>query len=54
MDVDECAGVIIKGLKKGKPEIPVGKGFEMHALWIKRLFPGIVFKKTEGMVKKDY
>ena len=53
MDVDRCAEVILKGLKKGKPEIPVGKGFEMHALWIKRFFPRIVFKKTEGMVRKD-
>jgi short-subunit dehydrogenase len=53
MNVDRCAEVILKGLKKGKPEIPVGKGFEMHALWIKRFFPRIVFKKTEDMVKKD-
>lgn len=53
MDVDRCAKVILKGLRKGKPEIPVGKGFEMHALWIKRLFPGFVFKKAADMVKKD-
>lgn len=53
MDVDRCAAVILKGLKKGKAEIPVGKGLEMHALWIKRLFPGIVFKKAAEMVKKD-
>lgn len=53
MDVDRCAAVILKGLRKGKPEIPVGKGFEMHALWIKRLFPGIVFKKASEMVKKN-
>ena len=50
MDVDRCAAVILKGLKKGKPEIPVGEGFEMHALWIKRFFPGIVFKKAAEMV----
>jgi len=53
MNVDRCAEVILKGLRKGKPEIPVGKGFEMHALWIKRLFPGFVFKKTAQMVRKD-
>ena len=53
MDTDQCAAVILKGLKKGKPEIPVGKGFEMHALWIKRFFPGLIFKKTAEMVRKD-
>lgn len=53
MDVDRCAEVIFKGLKKGKPEIPVGQGFEMNALWIKRLFPGFVFRKTAQMVRKD-
>lgn len=53
MDVDRCAAVILKGLGKGKPEIPVGEGFEMKALWIKRLFPGFVFKKAAEMVKKD-
>lgn len=51
MDADRCAEVILKGLRKGKPEIPVGEGFEMKALWIKRLLPGIVFRKAAGMVK---
>lgn len=51
MDVNRCADVIVAGLRRGKPEIPVGEGFEMKALWIKRLFPGIVFRKTAGMIK---
>lgn len=44
MEVDECAKVIVKGLSKRIPEIPVGKGMEMYALWIKRLFPNLLFK----------
>ncbi|MDZ4731519.1 MAG: SDR family oxidoreductase [Xanthomonadales bacterium] len=44
MDVDECAKVIMKGFRKGKMEIPVGSGIEMHALWIKRFFPGLILK----------
>ena len=31
-------------MEKGKPEIPVGKGMEMIALQLKRLFPNLVFK----------
>jgi dehydrogenase/reductase SDR family protein 7 len=53
MDADRCAAVILKGLGKGKKEIAVGTGTEMHALWAKRLFPGLVFKLTEKMVRKD-
>ena len=52
MDADDCAAVILKGLKKGKPEIPVGKGFEMNALWIKRFFPGVVFRMTAKLARK--
>jgi short-subunit dehydrogenase len=52
MDADRCAAVILKGLGKGKPEIPVGKGMEMHALWIKRFFPGLLFRYAERMAKK--
>jgi short-subunit dehydrogenase len=48
MDVTECADVIVAALARGKREIPVGKGKEMAALWIKRAAPGLVFK----MVKK--
>ena len=43
MDVDKCALVIIKGLNKGKKEIAVGEGLPMLALWMKRLFPNLVF-----------
>lgn len=44
MSADECAKVIIAGLSKNKPEIPVGTGMEMHALWIKRIFPSLLNK----------
>lgn len=49
MDVDECAEVIFKGLSAGKREIPVGKGKEMSALWIKRLAPEMLFRITRSM-----
>ncbi|TVP57545.1 MAG: SDR family oxidoreductase [Halomonadaceae bacterium] len=48
MDVTECAQVIVSGLAKGKPEIAVGKGKEMHALWLKRLSPALVFRMVRG------
>lgn len=51
MDVTRCAEVIMRGFRKGTPEIAVGEGFEMKALLIKRFFPGLVFKKTARMVK---
>lgn len=44
MDVSECARVIMKGLRKRKPEIAVGRGMEMQILWIKRFFPLLAFK----------
>jgi NADP-dependent 3-hydroxy acid dehydrogenase YdfG len=44
MDVDECARIIMQGFRKGKMEIAVGRGMEMHALWLKRFFPGLVLK----------
>jgi short-subunit dehydrogenase len=44
MDPDECARVIVTALKKGKAEISVGRGLEKHALWLKRLIPGLVMK----------
>lgn len=52
MNVTDCARVIMRGFLKGTPEIAVGEGFEMKALLIKRLFPGLVFKKAAQMVKK--
>jgi len=52
MDVNECAKVIVAGFKKGKPEISVGKGFEMNALWVKRFFPKTLFKIAEKQYAK--
>ncbi|QCF25404.1 SDR family oxidoreductase [Hydrocarboniclastica marina] len=46
MNVDECARVVIAGLARGQREIPVGKGKEMHALWLKRLSPELIFNIT--------
>lgn len=53
MDVDKCAAVIMKGFQKGKMEIAVGEGMEMHALWIKRFFPGLVLKMAAKVGKPD-
>lgn len=44
MDVTECAEVVFKGLQAKKREIPVGKGKEMAALWVKRLSPELLFR----------
>lgn len=49
MDVTRCAEVIMDGFRKGTPEIAVGEGMEMKALWLKRLFPSKVFKLAEKM-----
>jgi NADP-dependent 3-hydroxy acid dehydrogenase YdfG len=49
MDVDKCARVILAGLRKGKPEIAVGEGREMHALWLKRYFPNQLFRMVEKL-----
>lgn len=49
MDVTRCAEVIMDGFRKGIPEIAVGEGIEMKALWLKRLFPRLVFKKVANM-----
>ena len=49
MDVTACAKVIMRGFKAGKPEIPVGEGMEMKALWVKRFFPNKLFKMVENI-----
>ncbi len=49
MDVTRCAEVIMEGFRKGTPEIAVGEGMEMKALWLKRFFPKAVFKKVAQM-----
>jgi len=46
MDVTRCAEVILDGFGKGTPEIAVGEGMEMKALWLKRFFPKAVFRKV--------
>jgi NADP-dependent 3-hydroxy acid dehydrogenase YdfG len=53
MDPDEAAGKILNGLRKGKPEIAVGKGIVMHALWLKRFFPGLVLRLANKVGKPD-
>lgn len=53
MDVDECARVLMKGFRKGRMEIAVGTGIEMHALWIKRFFPGLVLKLASRIGNPD-
>jgi len=49
MDVTRCAEVIMNGFGKGTPEIAVGEGMEMKALWLKRFFPKLVFKQAARM-----
>lgn len=51
MDVNRCARAIMRGLRKGRPEIAVGEGMEMRALWLKRLFPRTVFKLVAKMAR---
>lgn len=48
MDVDECAEVVFNALKARKREIPVGKGKEMAALWVKRIAPDMLFRITKA------
>lgn len=48
MDVNECAEVVFKGLQAKKREIPVGKGKEMAALWVKRISPEALFRITKA------
>jgi dehydrogenase/reductase SDR family protein 7 len=51
MDVTRCAEAIMKGFRKGTPEIAVGEGIEMKALWLKRLSPRLVFRLAERMAR---
>lgn len=53
MDVNRCAEIIMQGFRKGKMEIAVGKGMEMHALWLKRFFPSLVLKLASKIGKPD-
>lgn len=47
-----AAETILSGMRKGKREIPVGKGQEMQALWLKRFMPNVVFDRTAKMAPK--
>jgi NADP-dependent 3-hydroxy acid dehydrogenase YdfG len=49
MEVHRCAELIMDGFRKANPEIAVGQGMEMKALWLKRLFPARLFKMVEKM-----
>jgi short-subunit dehydrogenase len=51
MDPDRCAALILKALHKGRAEIAVGSGAEMHTLWLKRLFPGLVLRMASRFGK---
>ncbi|MGK2924153.1 MAG: SDR family oxidoreductase [Lysobacterales bacterium] len=53
MDVTRCARVILSGLRKRRPEIAVGEGTEMQALWLKRLSPRLLFKVVEKMARSS-
>lgn len=53
MDVTRCAEVIMDGFRKGTPEIAVGEGMEMKALWLKRFLPSKVFRLAEKMAADD-
>lgn len=53
MSAQECAKVIITDLKKAKCEIAVGSGAEMHALWIKRFFPNLLFRIMNKQYQKS-
>ena len=53
MDVGACGKVIMQGFRKGKPEIAVGEGREMSALWLKRLLPRRLFKMVETLPKPE-
>lgn len=52
MDVTRCAEAIMDGFRKGRPEIPVGEGLEMKALWLKRFFPAKAFQMAAKMAEK--
>lgn len=48
MAVNDCAEVVVKGLNAKKREIPVGKGKEMAALWLKRVAPEALFRLVKA------
>lgn len=52
MDVDAAAAVMMRGFERGKKEIPVGEGIEMHVLRLKRFMPNFVFKLMNKQYQK--
>ncbi|HND31089.1 MAG TPA: SDR family NAD(P)-dependent oxidoreductase [Myxococcota bacterium] len=46
MDPGRAAAAILRGMDRGLPEIPVGEGREMGALWLRRLWPGLLFRQV--------
>lgn len=46
MDPGRAAAAILRGIQRGSAEIPVGEGKEMAALWLRRLWPGLLFRKV--------
>lgn len=53
MDADKAASVIVDGLAKRKREINVGKGREMRALTLKRIWPEKLFDIVAKEAKKS-
>lgn len=53
MNVDECARVIVKSLRKGKQEFAVSRGLERHTLWLKRFFPGLIMRLAHRVGDPD-
>ena len=41
MPAERCARIVAENLIREREEFGVGWGMEMHALWMKRLFPGV-------------
>jgi len=49
MDPDRAAAVILRGMERDQPEIPVGEGREMALLTLKRVAPRAVFRMVAKM-----
>jgi dehydrogenase/reductase SDR family protein 7 len=47
LPADECARQVLEGLARGEPEINIGKGKAMTALWLKRFWPKRLNKLME-------
>jgi dehydrogenase/reductase SDR family member 7B len=48
----EAAATILAGMRRRRREIAVGRGTEMQALWLKRLWPDAVFDRTAKMAPR--